>query len=526
MKKLLLLSALFLNSLIIFSQAPIIQWQKSLGGSNEEEAYSIKQATDGGYIIVGSSSSNDGDVTGHHGGSSANDYWIVKLDSLGNKQWQKSLGGTDDDYATFVQQTTDGGYIIAGVSNSNDGDVTGNHGNYDYWIVKLDNTGTILWQKSFGGSSDDFAAYIQQTSDGGYIIGGISNSNDGDVTTHHNTTATADYWIVKLNSSGVIQWQKSLGGTDDDYATFVQQTTDGGYIVSGSSFSNTNGDVTGNHGNSSSTDYWIVKLDINGIIQWQKSLGGTNSDWANSIQQTTDGGYIITGESISTDGDITNHIGDYDYWVVKLDGNGIIQWQKSLGGIYWDKASSIQQTSDGGYIIAGFSYSNNGDVSGHWGSTFIPDYWIVKINSIGTLQWQKSLGGTDLDMAYSIQQTSDGGYIIAGYSESNDGNVTFNNGLSDYWIVKLSATTTGVEENSIQNLISVYPNPNTGTFIIKTKCASTYSIINELGQTIQQVELNSSNNYSMNIENLSNGIYFIVGYNNNNITRQKVVVTK
>ncbi len=254
---------------------------------------------DGGYIVAGKSSSNDGDVTNHHGSIGSMDYWVVKLDSTGTIQWQKCLGGTYGEVGYSIQQTDDDGYIVAGYSSSNDGDVTNNHGSVDYWVVKLDSLGTIQWQKCLGGSRDEEGYSIQQTADGGYIVAGSTYSKDGDVTNNH---GKSDYWVVKLDSTGTIQWQKCLGGTHDDEALSIQQTADGGYIVAGDSGSN-DGDVTNNHGK---TDYWIVKLDSTGIIQWQKCLGGSSYDEALSIQQTADGGYIVAGGTESHDGDVPN----------------------------------------------------------------------------------------------------------------------------------------------------------------------------------------------------------------------------
>jgi hypothetical protein len=417
--------------IVKFTNIGTIQWQKCLGGSGDDEAVSIHQTTDRGYIVAGTAGSNDGDVSGNHG---IGDYWIVKLDGTGSIQWQKSLGGSNDDDVASIEQTSDGGYIIAGSSLPNDGDVTGHHGfvqNYDYWIVKLDPGGTIQWQKSFGGSFDDQASSIHQTSDGGYIIWGISISNDGDVTGHHgNPDGAPDIWIVKINSTGTIQWQKSLGGTGYENGS-IEQTSDGGYIVCGSSDSN-DGDVTGNHG---SNDDWIVKLDSSGLIEWQKSLGGSGDDGASFFEQTSDSGYIVAGSSNSNDGDVTGNHGGQDCWIVKLKSSGVIDWQKSLGGSGDDGASFIEKTSDSGYIVAGSSNSNDGDVSGNHGST---DDWIVKLDSRGTIQWQKCLGGSSGDFASSIKETSDKGYIVAGSSNSNDGDITGNHGGQDCWIVKFA----------------------------------------------------------------------------------------
>jgi hypothetical protein len=267
MKNIILILILLFSALNINAQIspPSIQWQKCLGGTLNEIATSIQQTFDGGYIAAGKTQSNDGDVSGNHGGD---DIWVVKIDSSGNIRWQKSLGGSDYEFTSSpIQQTSDGGYIVAGVSESNDGDVTGHHYDYvnniysdDYWVVKLDTIGNIQWQKCLGGSFSNGACSIQQTSDGGYIVAGASSSNDGDVTGNH---GNMDYWLVKLNNSGNIQWQKSLGGLGDDFDVFsVRQTYDKGYIVSGLSESN-DGDVSGNHDTSGinigwyNPDYWL-----------------------------------------------------------------------------------------------------------------------------------------------------------------------------------------------------------------------------------------------------------------------------
>ncbi|MDR2457637.1 MAG: hypothetical protein LBD41_04065 [Clostridiales Family XIII bacterium] len=406
------------------SVAPNIEWQKSFGGNNNEQSMSIQNTSDGGYIIAGFSDSNDTNVTENHGSL---DFWIVKINSRGNMQWQKSLGGSNDDTARTVLQTVDGGYLVAGASKSNDGDVKGNHGKNDCWIVKLDTQGNIQWQKSLGGSDDDTVVFSQLTLDGGYIILGTSSSKNGDVTGNH---GKADVWLVKLDSTGTIQWQKSLGGRQDELARSLQITPDGGYIISADSQSK-NGDLTENHGKN---DFWIVKLDSQGNIQWQKSLGGSDKDYANFIQITSDGGYIIAGASSSKDGQVTGNHGNVDYWIVKLDSQGNIQWQKSVGGSQNEYANSLLITRDGGYIIVGLSDSNDGDVAGNHGKF---DQWIVKLDSQGTIQWQKCLGGDELDVALSAQTTSDGGTIIAGSTISTNGDVSKNYGSFDFWIVKL-----------------------------------------------------------------------------------------
>ena len=507
--------ALFISS-TIFAQAPGISWQKSLGGSNPDYSSAIQKIAGGGYIVAGASFSNDGDVTGNHGNA---DFWVVKLDSVGTIVWQKSLGGSNDDIAQSVQQTTDGGYIVGGYSKSNDGDVTGHHGtssSFDIWVVKLDSVGTLVWQKSLGGTSDDYAYSIQQTTDGGYIVVGGTNSTDGDITVNHGGN---DIWVVKLTATGTITWQKSLGGSADDYGSSIQQTADGGYIVGGYSNS-TDGDVTGVHGGLGYNDYWVVKLDSSGTLVWQKSLGGTYDDYSTGIQQTTDGGYIVVGGSTSNDGDVTGHHGPantaYDFWVVKLDSVGTIVWQKSLGGTDYDVSSGVQQTTDGGYIVAGDSVSNDGDVTGHHGVGSY-DIWIVRLNSTGDIWWQESLGGTAVDWAELVQQTTDSGYIVAGTSYSTDGDVTGNHGSNDFWIVKLEkGATSKVEDVSGNIKISTYPNPTSdyiyvdGIDISKIESMKIFDI---LGQQVENAEIsidsNKTNRTKINVGQLANGVYMI-----------------
>jgi hypothetical protein len=400
---------------------PLVEWDMAFGGSGDDGAYSIRQTHDGGYIAAGYSWSNDGDVTGNHG---KDDFWIIKLRENGTLVWQKSFGGSAQEMAYSIQETKDRGYIIAGESSSNDGDVTVNHGKSDFWVVKLKEDGTLEWQKSLGGSQADYASSIQQTRDGGYIVAGMSESNDGDVSENR---GDADLWVVKLKEDGSLDWQKSLGGSQTEYGASIQQTEDGGYILAGISSSN-DGDVSGNHGHA---DFWVVKLREDGAIVWQKSLGGSGSDSARYVYQTKDGGYVIAGESNSKDEDVYGNQGMDDLWVVKLKVNGAIEWQRSLGDPRIQEAQSIQQTQDGGYVIAGnFQKESEGRST---------DCWVVKLYENGRVNWQRRFGGSRFDEAYSIQQTQDGGYIVAGYSRSDDGDVYKNQGGRDFWILKLEA---------------------------------------------------------------------------------------
>lgn len=415
----------------ISAKAQSISWQKLLGGTSDDVASAIQQTADGGYIVAGESDSNDGIVTGNHGDG---DIWVVKLNNLGNVAWQKTLGGSSLEQFFSIHQTTDGGYIVAGYTGSNDGDVTGNHGGYDAWVVKLDAAGNISWQKALGGSANDAAYDIKQTAEGGYIVAGYTYSADGNVSSNN---GNEDAWVVKLDANGNISWEKALGGSSYEFAQSIQQTTDGGYIMAG-------------HSSLNNFDIWIVKLDAGGNISWQNTYGGSNHDAVNSIQQTTDGGYIMAAFTKSNDGDVSGNHGGFDIWIIKLDDSGNISWQKTLGGSNDEAAYTIRQTTDGGYIVSGDTNSNDGDVTGSYGSD---DAWVLKLNSTGSISWQKVLGGSDDDVAYAISQTIDGHYIVAGYTYSTDGDVNGNNGEADFWVLKLADNALPASFGSINAII-------------------------------------------------------------------------
>ena len=487
------------------SAQPFIQWQKSFGGTNGEEAQIVQQTPDGGYMVVGYTSSLDGDIPLSHG---TLDIWVLKLDSSGALQWTKTYGGSLDEQAFTMQQTADGGYIIAGYTNSNDGDASGYHGLRDFWVIKIDSIGTLQWQNTLGGSGLEDAWKIQQTSDGGYIVVGSSDSTDGDVTGNH---GSLDYWIVKLDSTGNIQWQRSHGGSDRDLAYAVQQTPDGGYIVVGESTSS-DGNVSNPIDNG---DYWVLKLNFEGKILWEKSYGGTSYDRANDVALTRDGGYLVFGQAYSNNGDITGNHGLNDYWVIKLNQEGELQWQKALGGSKEEFARVIQLTEDDGCILVGQTQSNNGDVIGNDGGA---DFWLVKLSESGELQWQKTLGGTKAEVGYYVQQTTDGGYITGGFSWSNDGDVSENKGKNDYWVVKLapeSSSTTEIQPQTLQ----CYPNPSPKYVYLQIPDLSSsetplqlqVSISNLLGQKIssQFLTQNGLEPAVLDISTLPNGLYLI-----------------
>ena len=409
---------------------PKIQWQRVQNGSGSDIANSVEQTLDGGYIVAGTKQYFIDDLSK----KDRSDYMIVKYTSGGVVEWQKLCGGGLDDLAHSVQQAADGGYMIVGRTTSSDRDITKNKGAWDCWLVKLNLVGTIEWQNTYGTAGTEGASSIIRTLDGGYIIAGWSNPNDSNVYTWK---GGYDYWILKLGVNGAIEWQKSIGGSADDFAQSIQQTSDGGYIVAGYTSSNDK-HVSGFKGK---TDYWIVKLNSSGSIEWEKTFGGSLLEYARSIKQTNDGGYIVAGYTSSIDGDVTYNHGKGDCWILKLRQDGSIEWQKSFGGSGEDDANSVLQTDDGGYIVAGYTESNDGDVIR---KDKFRDSWLVKLSPSGMMEWQMNLGGryNDYEDARSIQQTNDGGYIVAGFK-------------GNYWIIKLSPTGGILQQDVSDSLFSI-----------------------------------------------------------------------
>ncbi|MBK9729798.1 MAG: T9SS type A sorting domain-containing protein [Chitinophagaceae bacterium] len=425
--------------------APEIQWQNTIGGSGVDYLNSVIQTIDGGYLLGGYSYSGiSGDKTEANQGdfSFSYDYWVVKLDVSGNIQWQNTIGGSSYDYLLSVIQTTDGGYLLGGYSSSGiSGDKTeASQGSYDYWVVKLDGSGNIQWQNTIGGNSSDYLNSAIQTSDGGYLLGGYSGSGISGDKTEANQVFTYDYWVVKLDGSGNILWQNTIGGNSFDELSSAIQTSDGGYLLGGYSGSGISGDKT--EASLGGYDYWVVKLDALGNIQWQNTIGGEKEDQLTSVIQTTDGGYLLGGFSKSgISGDKTeSRQGRKDYWVVKLDGSGAIQWQNTIGGSGDDALNSVIQTTDDGYLLGGTSDSGQSGDNTEEDQGF-KDYWVVKLNSSGNIEWQNTIGGSSYDLLRSLIQTADGGFLLGGDSQSGiyGDKTEANQGIRDYWVLKLSA---------------------------------------------------------------------------------------
>ncbi len=402
-----------------------LAWQKSLGGSGEDNAFSIQPTDDGGYIVVGDTTSTDGDITVSYG---MRDVWVAKLDASGAKKWQKTIGGSMDDHVSCIERLSDGTLLLSGFTWSQDGDFSDNRNPYAIWNMQIDQVGNILWKRCYPGRSASFVVDGKETPDGGMIMIGQSYYDPASPDYH----GGYDVLVVKSDMNGTITWEKLLGGTGEDFGDNILPVPGGGYIAIGYTNSNDE-DVSGNHG---SYDAWLFRLDDAGTLLWQKCLGGSLYDEGREIVVTPKGEYAVMGFTNSNDGDISGNHGSFDYWWATVSQNGTVLARKCFGGSDYDNAYDLEITPDGTYVAFGVSYSKDGDVTGNHGDG---DYWAVKFDDAGQVLWQNSFGGSGLDQGQSIKPglTGDGAFSLVGYSASNNGDVTGNHGLADFWVVKL-----------------------------------------------------------------------------------------
>ncbi|MCB9251498.1 MAG: T9SS type A sorting domain-containing protein [Flavobacteriales bacterium] len=474
-----------------------IEWEISSGGSLADNASSVSKTGDGGYFITGYTFSTNKDVTGNHGNS---DLWVVKLDQAGEMEWQKCLGGTKGEIGRYGEQTSDEGYIVTGNSLSSDGDLSENKGSNDFWIVKLKKNGSLEWQKTYGGSGHDYPYQIKQTFEGGYILVGHSYSEDGDL---DKNKGEYDAWVLKLNETGDLEWKTSLGGAMDDILTNIVQTNDSMYIASGLSKSN-DGDLSTNKGGE---DVWLVKLDRNGTLISSTSFGGTGDEYSNKVLETEDKGFLLACRTSSNDGDITSNKGQKDFWILKLNQNGQIVWQRSYGGSFDDYPYSVEKDFHGGYYVSGYTGSNDGNVNGNNGGI---DVWLLNIAEDGTLKWQKTFGGSGSDIAYSMVSNTDGSVVMTGSSTSKDKDVSANNGALDYWTLKVN-TVLSVKDPQGSTRASLYPNPTSDKIEIlfmDNSGNTDFKIYDLQGRLMMSGDLEVVKK-SIDVSNLQEGLYYL-----------------
>lgn len=449
MRQFLLLCTI-LHSYVAFAQMPPLNWALRFGGSSVDIPYTIKFTTDGGTVAAGYTDSKDGLISPH-----ANrefwDLWVVKLNGCGAVEWELSLGGTGYESARDIEQTPDGGYIVLGETNSTDGGVVAGYGGTkDIWLIKLSATGIVQWQKRYGGNGLDIGNHISITATGDYLVAASTSSNDGDVSGNHGTGGYTDGLIMKISAAGNVIYSKCFGGSKNE--ELLKIVIIGGRTYVAGYANSIDGDIPPNQKN---YDTWLLALDTEGNKIFSKIYGGSQNDVAYSMTAGTNGSLTLAGYTTSNDGDVSGAKGSQDYWVLNVTQAGVINWQSVLGGTEADYCNAVISDADGGYIAAGISYSNDGDIDDARGEG---DYWLVKLSAAGTVVWKRNFGGSENDHLRSIiYKPLPEEYYLSGDSESGDGEFTNSYGDVDFGIIKLKRPLEEIKDSTVCTLADFVP---------------------------------------------------------------------
>lgn len=480
---------------------PSVEWQRCLGGSSGEEAFGLTITADGGYVLTGTTSSLDGDVGEIQGLA---DLWVVKLDSSGELIWEQTYGGSSDERGYDIQQTMDGGFIICGSTSSEDGDITVSYGAGDIWVLKLDSLGLLEWQRSIGGSASDAAYGIRQLFDGSYMLTGWTFSNDGTITGNH---GGRDALLAHLSAEGEVLGAYCIGGEGNDGARSMELTSDGAVVLAGWSNTNTFPD----EGIFGADELWVVKLDLDGIVQWEQFIGGDGDDQGYKVIESSTGELIVVGQHNSLNADGTAW--QTDAWVVALDMEGQLVWEQQFGGDNHDNAFSIVQNSSGGFLVAGITLSTDGDVSGNHGNA---DGWLFSLDDEHQLLWQRCIGGSSDDLLRSLVADSNGAISVVGRTLSNDGDISGNHGNVDVLVMKFHERSNGMEKPSEAFHFCIFPNPVSDYLTVELDLPfpsqTELEIIDISGRVILQVPLGRQQHLrkKLDIGNLAKGVYQLV----------------
>ena len=408
-----------------------IDFIQTLGGSKNDALSSVKKTADGGYIVAGFTQSNDFDIDSKTNESF--DFLVSKFSFDNTLEWQKTFGGSDDDRAADIVQTLDGGFAVLGYSKSSDINVSENAGAQDFWLLKISSLGSLLWEKTFGFSGTDFGTALLATKDGGFLITGVldvsSSGGQGNAKSTAVNHSGGDYWVIKTDLTGNLEWSRFFGGSFTEIPQGIVETDDHNFIIAGSSDSD-DFNISNNLG---TYDFWIIKIAPTGSLIWEKSFGGSEIDEARAITTSSDGNFMVVGDTRSSDIDVSENKGAADVWIVKFSTEGSLIWEKTIGGTSFDTARAIYKTQDNGFLIAGSSRSLDNDFENNGQN----DALILKIDSNGSLLWQKTIGGSQIDFLYGITELNNKAIIAVGESSSSDKDITENKGFTDALIIQM-----------------------------------------------------------------------------------------
>jgi hypothetical protein len=411
---------------------PNITFAKTFGGSNNDVANAIVKTNNNGYAVLGYTQSSNGDISSKN--TEDFDVFLLQFNENDELVFTNTFGGLEDDRGNSIIQTNDNGFAILGYSSSKNETIS-NNGSRDFWIIKTNENGNLIWQKNFGFAGNDSGVSIIQTSDNGFLLTGIIDvtASEGQGNSKKRISkkhAGGDFWVIKLANNGDFEWSKFYGGSFTDTPFDVVETQNNGFIIVGSSDSK-DVDISNNLG---SYDFWVIHISAKGELIWEKNFGGTEIDEAYGIAKTADNNFVIVGDTRSSNKNVSTNNGGADVWLVKIDINGNLLWEKTIGSSGFDASRSIQLTADNGFLISGSSRSSDNNFINQGQN----DALLIKVDEKGALLWQKTIGGSKVDLLYDAIQIDENSYIGVGESNSSDKDIVTNKGFSDLLIVKIT----------------------------------------------------------------------------------------
>ena len=502
-----LLLAFFFPS-ILLAQTPSIIWQQQYGGTGDDRMNDLLNLTDGGYIAAGFTTSSDGDISVNNGGQDA---WVLRMDAAGGLLWEVAIGGSDKDVFNAIEATSDGGFLLLGTSFSSESELGTAKGESDIWLVKISGKGEIIWSKLFGGSGQDVGIDLTAMGEGRYAIGGYTFSEDGDFAGENR--GDRDACLLVVDEMGALAWVKTYGGSDEEIFNAVKFEIQSGQIIAVGFTRSEDGDVQDNKGFS---DFWLLKLNAEtGKIEGEHTYGGTSSDKGIAAVLLPNGELAILGETLSSNGQVTDYQGQGDLWLVKIAGDGSLIWQKTLGSGIIETAYNLLQLQNGDLVVLGASLSLAQPST-------LSDVLLFKVAAQnGEVIWEKHISGSGDDVGNGLARASTGGFCFAGHTDSMDGDIGEGgkvHGSHKAWIVQVDDGSTDIEawQQTPSMDLQVFPNPIEGNrFYIEIvgkelDGSEEFALYNILGERLKVKKLEKNKQgLHLEVENWSADVYFL-----------------
>lgn len=492
--------ALLLHLLLLYSSLFAqwrVDWHKEVGGFAEDKGVSLCRLANGNLLYAGESASDEGEIVcGNYGNT---DVILNVADSAGNILWQENYGGLEDDYLSDFWELPNGEWVFCGYSQSSDQDLSLNRGGFDYWVMKLSATGIPIWSKTYGGSSLDMAKALVPHPNGGFLVGGLSHSLDGDRT---QSKGNSDFWLVYIDDAGNLIWEKSFGGSADDRLMGMCRVEADNFLLVGESFSQ-NGDLTQPKGGG---DIWGVKIDEHGNLLWQKSYGGSLGDYGlKAVYHAQTNSYLLVGQSYSQDGDFSQNNGKLDACLLHIQPTGALVWAKNWGGSEHDVSAALKLDPAGNWVLGMNSFSNNGNLSGNFGNM---DMVLARGDMNGNLQFIQHFGGLERDELFDVLPDKHDSYFINGLSRSPVFQARLLHGNGDMLWAKIAPLAQTISQNATDASISIRSQTKLLQIQATDQAFTSVELIDMVGNTVRKESFAPTHECTI-AHSLPQGIYVV-----------------